>query len=195
MIKAIPECPIRPAHTHTRALPSGVSLEGRVSPCVFTNRGYPLQVQVTLKLPDGTPSGVAYAVNRSLTAESATDADVVRLLEGVSTRPCSRCSVPAFDATTIETNRGELCESCFLDDLHRECALVLEAELSQIKERDQQMKSQGMRFRITAWIHPDNGDDYQVDWYAQTAPAPDYIATHLRREGSTVVEDFEIIEL
>jgi hypothetical protein len=187
--------PIRSTDIHTRALPNGFSLEGQVSPCVFMNRGYPLQVTVTLKDSDGQARGNVHPVDPSLNAETATDADVIRLLDAVGTQPCTRCSSTAFDPTTIDTNRGGLCEACFMADLRREYELALEDERREIAERDQQMKSRGMKFRVTAWIHPDQGDDYQVDWYESSRPTSRSVAAQLRRQGSSLVDDFEVIPL
>jgi hypothetical protein len=57
------------------------------------------------------------------------------------------------------------------------------------------MKANGERFRLTAWIHPEAGDDYQADWYFTARPAPTRIRALLRNEGSIVLDDFEIITL
>jgi hypothetical protein len=119
---------IRWGKRYSYHLDNGIRLEGEVSPCVFLYPQYPLQVQVSLLCEPDTPLGIAYAVNRTLTAETATDADVSALLAAVLTMPCTRCSEPAFDPTTVDTNRGGLCESCFVADLNAALAKRAEAE-------------------------------------------------------------------
>jgi len=57
------------------------------------------------------------------------------------------------------------------------------------------MKAKGMRCRVTAWIHPADGDDDQVDWYFPVPPTTKQIRAFLRKEGSEILDDFEIIRL
>src|SRR5262245_7385133 len=147
-----------PSQTYVRDLHDGVRLEGRVSPCVFMNPGYPLPVQVALQ-HDGKSLGVAYAVNRAKEADTYTDADVEALLADICISPCLRCASPAFDPETIQTNRSGLCESCFLADLEAELAEAEEAERRETAARDDEMKKAGMKFRVSAWVHSEAGDD------------------------------------
>lgn len=179
----------------SRELANGITLQAEVSPCVFMYPGYPLQVQVTFRQKDGQSGGAAYAVDRNLVAETAIDADVIRLLASVATIPCKRCSAVAFDASTIETNRAGLCERCFLDDLQANFDKSMEEERRLLKDRDNQMKAKGLRFRVTAWIHDDEGDDSQVDWYFPVRPKEERIRALLRKEGSEILDDFQVIEL
>jgi hypothetical protein len=51
----------------TRDLGDGVKLDAEVSPCVFMNPSYPLQVTVTLHRHLGKWLGVAYAIDRTKT--------------------------------------------------------------------------------------------------------------------------------
>jgi hypothetical protein len=79
--------------------------------------------------------------------------------------------------------------------LEAEIAKETEAESQRIANRDRRMKASGRKFRLTAWIHPEAGDDYQADWYFTARPAPARIRALLRNEGSIVLDDFEIITL
>ncbi len=176
-------------------LPDGNSLEATVSPCVFMIKGYPLQVQATLQLKDGSSGGSVFLVNRTLTAATATQADVINLLPTVGIKPCSRCSTPAFDPHTVETNREGLCESCFMSDLNREFAEILKKESQRLAKQDRKMKRRGMKYRVTAWIHPDEGDDYDADYYFPDRPSERQVSSILKRKGSTVLNDFQIVEL
>jgi hypothetical protein len=185
---------IKPGKTYVRKLANGIQLEAEVSPCVFMYPGYPLQVGVTLKLNSGS-AGWAKVVDRTLNAKTATEADVSRLFASVRTASCNRCSAPAFDPTTVETNRNGLCETCFISDLEVELAKEQEAELRQIAQRDNQMKAKGMKYRVAAWIHSDDGDDCQFDWYCSNKPTSANVKRRLRELGSVILDDWQLITL
>jgi hypothetical protein len=181
---------------YARDLGDGVKLEGEVGLCVFMYPGYPLQVTVILRRDHGESLGNAHAVNRWKTAQTATTADARRLLAGIRTVPCRRCSTPAFDPATVETNRDGLCEPCFMNDLEADLAKAEEAERQETAARDLGMKKKGMRVRVSAWVHPEEGgDDYQVDWYFANPPTAALIGTLLREEGSAIMDDYRIVTL
>lgn len=187
--------PTRKRKTYTRYFGNGVWLEAEVSPCVFMYPGYPLQLTVTLRGFLGQYLGEVHPADRTRTATTYTDADAERLLAGVQVTPCSRCSTPAFDPTSVQTNRGGLCETCFLADFTAELEREEEAERQKLAAQDFRMKNNGMTVRVSAWVHPENGDDYQLTWYLQEKPLPEQIRWALLEEGSTVLDDFDIIEL
>jgi hypothetical protein len=187
---------IRPGKTYARQLDGGYMLEGEVSPCVFMYPGYPLQIRVTLRRKDGESLGDAYAVDRSRTASTATEADVARLLATIRIIPCRRCAASAFNPATIDTNRAGLCESCFLRDLEAKFARAQEAERHELAERDRRKKGEGMAYRVSAWVHPEaGGDDYLVDWYFAAAPTDVQVRILLREAGSAVLGDYRVIAL
>jgi len=110
--------------------------------------------------------------------------------------PCKRCSAPAFDPSTVKTNRGGLCEACFVGDLEAELAADEEEELKRLTERDRQMNRKGKKYRVTAWIHPvDGGDDYQVDWYFETRPTRKQIRSLVHAKRSSVADDFQVVAI
>src|SRR5436309_3149292 len=82
---------------YNRDLGSHVKLRAEVSPCVFIDPSYPLQIRVSLHRHGGERLGNACAVDRTKTASTYTKEDVERLLTAVRVLPCSRCSKPAFD--------------------------------------------------------------------------------------------------
>lgn len=180
---------------YVRDLPDGARLLAEVSPCVFMYPGYPLQIQVTLLREPGERLGNAFVHDRSKTASTYKTRDVERLLRDVRTAPCPRCSTPAFDPTSVQTNRGGLCEDCFVGDLEAEHAKQCRAEQRSIAARDHRMKQNGMAVRVSAWIHPESGDDYQVDWYRPKRPTPGDVRKLLIQHGSVVLNDFQIITL
>ncbi len=178
---------------YVRDLGDSVKLEAEVGPCVFMYPGYPLQITVTLRRHPDECLGVAYATDRTKNGDTYSEANVESLLATVQITPCPRCSTPAFDPATIETNRGGLCESCFLAALKAEWAEQEEAERRKIANRDRRMKKKGMAIRLTAWVHPqDGGDDYQVHWYLNAHPTPEQAADLLRDKGSSCLYDYKI---
>jgi hypothetical protein len=195
MTKAANASAIKMRKTYVRKLATGIQLEAEVSPCVFMYPGYPLQVQVTLKLKSGDSAGSAIVVDHTLNAKTATQADVKRLLASVRVAPCTRCTTPAFDPSTVETNRNGLCETCFMSVLDAKWAKEQEAELRRIAKRDSRMKAKGMKCRVAAWIHPDDGDDYQVDWYCPKKPTSADVQRRLRKLGSVILDDWQLVSL
>lgn len=185
----------RKRKTYIRHLGDGVRLEAEVSPCVFMNAGYPLQLTVTLRGSGGQSLGEVHPSDRAKTATTYTDADAKRLLAGVDVKPCPRCATPAFDPATIHTNRGGLCEPCFMADLRADWAKADEEERQELAARDLRMKNKGMTVRVTAWVHPDDGDDYQITWYLKEKPLPEQIKCELLERGSAILDDYKVIEL
>ena len=187
---------IAPGKTYARHPSGRLKMEGEVSPCVFMYRGYPLQVTVTLRRSSGEWLGVAYAVDRSKTADTAIEADVKRLLAAVRIIPCRRCAAPAFDSQTIDTHRGGLCESCFIHHLEADWASVEESERQELAQRDPHRKAEGMTFRVSAWVHAEEGgDDELVHWYFASRPTGKQIRTLLREAGSSLLDDYQVITL
>jgi hypothetical protein len=185
-----------PRKTYARNLPNGEKLEAEVSPCVFMNPGYPLQISVRLQRQSGEVLAEATAVDRTKTAANYTDASVERLLAGIRSVPCSHCSTPAFDPATVHTNRNGLCEACFLSDLKAVWAAEEEAEQRKIAARDQRMKRKGMAVRVSGWVHPETGgDDHQVDWYLNAPPTAEQVKEMLHERGSSCLDDYQIIIL
>src|SRR5262249_40513510 len=145
-----------------RDMGNRVKLKAEISPCVFREPSYPLQIRVSLHRFGGERLGDAYALDHTKTAANYTKAGVEQLLAAVRIQRCVHCAKPAFDPTTVQTNRGGLCEPCFLAKLKEEYAGSLEAERQQLAAADHRMKQSGMKVRVTAWIHPEAGDDYQI---------------------------------
>jgi hypothetical protein len=188
--------PLTKRKNYARDLGEGVKLTAEISPCVFMHASYPLQITITLHRRRRERLGVAYAVDRTKTASTYTRADVDRLLAAVRVAPCPRCSAPAFDPATVETNRDHLCEECFMRDVQARFDAAVEAEQQEIAARDQIMKGKGMAVRVTGWVHLQaGGDDYQVDWYLDLRPTPEQIRNMLRERGSVVLDDYQIIPL
>ncbi len=57
------------------------------------------------------------------------------------------------------------------------------------------MKRKGMAVRVSAWVHSDSGDDYPVEWYFPDRPTRARIRRLLREEGSSQLDDYDIVIL
>ena len=166
---------------------AALSLE--VSPCSWMHVNYGLQVKITM---DG--GGVCYLINKSVRFADATIEDLNALFDKVKVVKCSRCGKPAFDQTAMDTNRGGLCESCFISDLDEQFKKEVEKEDAKVANLDAKYKKKGCKFRVTAWIHAAGGDTAIEIWYAEK-PSTAKVQADLRKKGSRVLNDFAVIEL
>ena len=185
------------ANAKLRREVNGVILEAQVSPCVWMYNHYPFQITVTMIIEQEgafTNAGNVFLQDKSLTFDTASVADLERLLNQVGVVPCTRCGKPAFDPTTASTNRDSLCEFCFIDDLNKEYQNHLAAEKAKLAKKDDAMRKKGYKFRVDAWIHPDDGEDRAVTLYMVEASTKS-IEDVLRKAGSTVLDDYTIDQL
>ena len=167
----------------------GAELTATLSPCVWMY-GMSLQYSVALNTP---PHGKVIVRHPSLGLADATEADALALCSGVNLQPCSRCGQPAFDPATVETNRGGLCEACFLDDLNAELAEAQKREQAADVRKDKAMRKKGYTWKVVAWIHPAAGDDRQLILYCKgDKPADSEISDRLKRSGSRILDDFKV---
>jgi hypothetical protein len=185
---------IRPDKEYVRQLDSTTTLIGRVSPCVFMTANYPLQISVQLMV-NGEFAGYSYASDPRLTATTARDADVEALLAAIRLLPCIRCNAPTIDPSTAKTNRAGLCEGCFMRDLREQFDRESRAEERRIVLRDRRMKAKGLKYRVSAWIHPAAGEDYSVDWYEKALPSGQDVERQLRKLQSIVFDDYQVVKL
>jgi len=165
---------------------NGIELTSAVSPCVWMYPNYPLQISVQFK-----GGGVAYLKNPHKTWSTTTEQDVIDLASTVKLQPCSRCSKPAYDPATVETNRGGLCESCFMSDLDAKFQKLVKQEETAVRRRDRSMRKKGYTHRVSGWVHPAMGDDVKMDWYFDGLPSKAQIEKALREAGSQVLNDYQ----
>ena len=94
---------------------------------------------------------------------------------------------------TVETNRGGLCEACFLDDLNAELAEAQKRERAADARKDKAMRKKGYAWKVVAWIHPGAGDDRQLIVYCKgDKPSDSEISDRLKRSGSRILTDFSV---
>jgi hypothetical protein len=105
--------------------------------------------------------------------------------------PCA-CGNPRLRSNLAETNRGELCEICFLTKLNDEWEEATKKEKEEMELQDADMKEKGYTHKIVAWIHG-GGDDKCVDVYFTGCPAKKDIEKVL--EDSIVKNDYKLYAL
>ena len=167
----------------------GHKVNVHVSPCSWMYPGYGFQIG--FKMQTGAAWG--YVVDRKLTVETATKADVQRMLDSeVVVGDCTRCSVPFVKEP--KSNRGNLCESCWTDDWKKKVDGLEKKAKHNLERQDARMLKKGYTHRVTAWVHA-GGDDKTVDFYCIGRPVKGEIESHLRKMGSRVLDDYQVIPL
>lgn len=176
----------------TREVPGG-ALTAEMSPCVWMNRRYPLQLTVYLKPGSGNAIISDKATGKNY--DNATEADMQSLFDKVGVIECKRCKAPAFDPDTVHTNRDRLCETCFMADLNKEFEAAMKKESDKQAKRYAKAKAQGYRFITIMRVHPPQGDDYELELMTEAKPSPEEITKILTRRKSAVLDDFVTKEL
>jgi hypothetical protein len=183
--------------TKTRNI-GDVVLTGEVSPCVWMYKGYPFQIQVCMgEKKESRSGGNIILQDKTLNNDTYTEMDIVRLLASVKIQECKNpdCNNNAFHPDHSSNRQGE-CEQCFMTKLNAEFAAEQKKEDAKIARHDKQMKRKGMVARVEAWVHPEEGgDDYMVDIYYSSHPAPAEIETALRDKGFHVLNDYRVVTL
>lgn len=169
----------------------GVTLRAEVSPCCWMYSGYCLQLSIDLE-----NGGRAIIQNKSIKYEEATEQDALALCQKIRVIPCKCCGKPAFDSSSIDTNREDKCEACWMEEWEAGWAKLQKEEATKLLRRDKRHLKLGYTHRITAWIHPAaGGDDYQIDAYSQGEPSKASIKAMLRKRGSRVLDDYQVFSL
>lgn len=163
-------------------------LNAAISPCSWMYPHYGLQVAITLN-DDCT----VFVRDKNVPFADAQEDHVVRMTDSVQVIACPRCRAPAFDPSSVDTNRDGLCEACFMSDLNEQFAAAKRLEAATEKAMDARWMADGYRYKVVAWVHPlKGGDDYAIVRYFKRRPRASVIASHLRRIGSAVTDDYEI---
>ena len=172
----------------------GAKLSAEISPCVWMNEGYPLQIQVTMA--DG--GGNVYLTDKTKNFKTATPAAIEAMLAGVKVCRCKNkaCKNLSFDPAAAQTNRKGECEHCFMKKLNASFAKLQAKEDAKLKALDVSHKAKGFTHRVSAWVHPkQGGSDYQIDLYSKGRMTDIDVQKLLKKKGSAVTNDFQIIEL
>lgn len=174
-----------------RYVTGGIEVNVHVDPCAWMYPGYGFQFSYATV--DGSCHNSIHG-GRDLTVETATRGDVQRLLDTVlKPAQCARCKVTyLFDP---KSNRGTLCEKCWMEDWQKGVDALMEKERRKVARKDANMLKKGYTHRITAWVHPTRGDDYAVDMYTKGQPSADYIRREIKKMGSRVDDDYSVTAL
>ncbi|MEA8592209.1 hypothetical protein PZT57_26545 [Pseudomonas aeruginosa] len=165
-----------------------IVLTAEISPCVWM---YNSDFQLTIRLPgDG---GDVISVMPGVKLKEATSAHVNKLLHSVQIKPCSceGCSKPAFDPAVCRTNRDGKCETCWMAEWRAGWEAEQAEEDARVKQERQDAKAKGFTHAIDMVVHPEHGDDIFLSYYVKDA-TPEMAVQLLRKEGSTVLDDYRI---
>ncbi len=159
-----------------------------ISPCSWMDEYYGLQLKCTLLSTNET----IYIISK-IKYNEATDEDFDNLCTTLYLdTPCKCGNNRLRSSKMISTNRGDLCEKCFIEKLDKEFAIEAEEEKKEIEAQDKKMKQKGFNYKVTAWIHG-NGDDQCVEIYYKTEPTTADIKKALKQ--SVVKDDYTIRQL
>lgn len=168
------------------------TLTAEMSPCVWMNNGYPLQLTVTLanggRLIVSDPTS-------NVTYKTATEGAMRALLDLVKVCDCNRCQAPAFAASHERPTRDGLCEKCFMGDLRKDLDAKQAKEEAAAEKRFAKAKKAGFTHVVIAWVHPAAGDDRCVEITCRGEPTQKQIRAELKKLGSEVLDDFTVKKL
>jgi hypothetical protein len=133
----------------------GVECNVEISPCCFMHNGYPIQVKVTIAAHRQT--GGIFLRKKGVTVQTAAENDVAELLDQVKIGKCSCCNGPRL-IDVEQTNRGQLCENCFMAELDAECDKDRQREAQQFAKECAKQKAAGFTHHITFSVY-DGGSD------------------------------------
>ena len=164
------------------------TITAEISPCSYMNSTLGLQISVILKA-----TGQREFPRKPVDFADATESDAMELVNSIIYTTC-KCGNVRIDAEKmgLNSNRGELCETCFIYDLNAQFAIDKAKEDKRLIAYDNKMKAKGYKFKVTAWIHPKRGgDDYQIDYYFMEQPT-DEVVQKLLAKKSSITNDYTI---
>jgi hypothetical protein len=167
----------------------GHTLDVSVSPCCWMYPGYPLQVQYTSD--DGRSRG--YVRGTGYSEKTATREQVQKMLDAHLTP--SPCEVCRHEHLYNDDVKGHVCEPCFTAKLNAKFDQERAEERDEVRRRDARMKKKGFTHRVTAWVHPNRGDDRQIDIYTKGTLTKTEIRAELKKMGSRVLNDYTVFVL
>lgn len=156
-----------------------------VSPCSWMNKHYGLQVKISLK-PDAVNAESEFVIDKTFDAHDMPRAETYRAGKALGEKWIAENGTALLHARVAEWAANAA-------KLNEELAKIDKREAAALKRRDSRYKRQGFTHRVTAWIHPEHGDDFQRIAYVQSAPTPLEIAGILK--SSTVGDDYVVTAL
>lgn len=177
----------------------GHELTATVSPASWMYAGYGLQLRVSLTdAGGGARGGEAYLHDKAVDGSQPTDEQVMGLFRRVALCKCSQpgCERLAFDPAVLSTNRDGQCEQCFMTKLRATFDAAAAKEAQKEAALDAKMKAKGFTHKVVAWVHPKaGGDDFKLIMHTVGKPTEAQIKKELRKSGSSVETDYNVVEL
>ena len=167
------------------------AITAEISPCSYMYSTSGLQISVVLKA-----TGQREFPRKPVNFADATEADAMELVNSIVYTTC-KCGNARIDAEKmgLNSNRGELCETCFMYDLNAQFAIDKAKEDKRLLAYDNKMKAKGYLHKVCAWIHPKRGgDDYQIDYYFMELPTDEAVQKLLAKKSS-ITNDYIIKSL
>lgn len=161
----------------------GETVHCSISPCSWMYPDYGLQVQVSLDEKGVNAASefirdAAFKVTRENIAEALERAKVI-----ATAWLASHDGVVVLRRKAAEWKRIDA-------EFAAELAKEDKAERRRIASRKSRAKSKGFTHRFVGWVHPSQGDDYQVEAFTVGEPTASQVAKLLR--GSAVKTDYVV---
>jgi hypothetical protein len=177
------------AKDHTKHwVEQGHSFTAEISPCSWMDPDYGLQVGIAID-GDHSNGGMRFSRSKKPFAK-CTVADFEALLVNIEVRPCPRCATGVRLVGSRDDT--DLCERCFLQDLDRSFAALLAREQAGEAIADRRARARGYTHKVSAWVHPHAGDDYQIVFYSTGEPSAATAHAQLRKERSVRLDDYTV---
>lgn len=167
---------------------NGHPMAACVSSCSWLNPAGGLHLKVVLG------NGLATLRNTEVPFCDATEETCLALIEKVRTIQCLCCKNPAFDPSTIDTNRGGKCEECFLaEQVKLTKKIMCDFRLHQ-RNVDSEKKKAGFTHRVEAWKDSADGSDFEECVIYMINPTSNEIQSRLVFENA-YPDDYLIVTL
>lgn len=151
-----------------------------ISPCSYMHKGYGLQLKVSLH-KDACNAESEFLRDKACAKEHFDKRAKVMLAEFIDGKG------------TAKLERNVKAYAKRLEKFKREWAVIEAKQAKEQAARDAKMIRQGYTHRIVAWIHPQYGDDYQVQAYSDGPFTKADIRDILK--DSRVKNDYVVTEL
>lgn len=164
-----------------------------VHPCTWMYEYYGFQIGV--KSQDGVTDTTLHS--KEVNCETVTKKDVLHLLHTeLEERTCKACKKEHLvQKGDKDIYRQGCCQPCHLARVRAIMDQELAAEREKLLKKDRQMKKKGYIVRVDAWIHPRQGDDFEVGYYMKNMPTEEEIKKMIKKEGSVVLTDYTVTTL
>jgi len=163
-----------------------------VDPCSWRYPNYGTQTSITLAGGGGTLTWVPTRAGHKIAWADLTREDLERGFDDVRLASCARCGGVTFDPELLEIDRNGLCESCHAGDLDARWGRVDKARALQDRRLCARAWARGHRWRVQAWVHPGDADDFPLWWFSPLPVSTATVVEALTRARSMVLDDFTV---